>query len=364
MRSEKTGRETGRTSHGPELEWGERRLTGLFQRAGRRPELPQDELERIEHRVRAEWGQRFGGGARAPRAAGRRLALAAAVLLGTLLGVAGWLLSREDLSGPSGEVVLVVERVTGPVVLSRTVAGQEETGPARAGEEVAVGARLYTLALDEQPTRVALASPSGASIRLDADTRLRIVSARVLELESGAVYVDSPPQSGSDFEIRTPIGAVREVGTQFEVRLLDADGPALRVRVREGRVEVGTASERRQAEEGRELVVGPDGAWRESEIRADAEEWQWVLETAPTFDVDGRTVGELLDWVARETGWRVAYDAPGLEAAVDEIVIRGAFGDLRPDEAHEVVLPAAGLTAVQAGDRLEVARAEDATPRL
>src|SRR2546427_815740 len=81
--------------------------------------------------------------------------------------------------------------------------------------------------------RAALRLDAGPSVRLDAGSDLRLVSAHVLELRRGAVYVDTGARSpngsaatasgaegpASPIEIRTSLGRVRDVGTQFEVRL-------------------------------------------------------------------------------------------------------------------------------------------------
>ena len=59
-------------------------------------------------------------------------------------------------------------------------------------------------------------------MRLDADTRLGLVSGSVLELHRGAVYVDSGALA-QRLEIRTPFGIARNVGTRFDVRLGSGD---------------------------------------------------------------------------------------------------------------------------------------------
>lgn len=57
--------------------------------------------------------------------------------------------------------------------------------------------------------------------------------------------------------------------------------------------------------------------------------WEWVLDTARPFPVEVRTVSELLDWVATETGWRVRFEDPDLAKAADGIVFR-AMGPCAP----------------------------------
>jgi hypothetical protein len=87
------------------------------------------------------------------------------------------------------------------------------------------------------------------------------------------------------------------------------------------------------------------------------------MAAAPGFEVEGRTLGELLAWVARETGWRVRFAEPELAAAADEIVLHGDFGDLRPDQAAFAVLPGAGLEGVLADGVLVVRQPAVTSPR-
>ena len=74
------------------------------------------------------------------------------------------------------------------------------------------------------------------------------------------------------------------------------------------------------------------------EIAAHGPEWDWVLDRAPGFDIEGRTLGEFLGWVGRETGWRIELSAAAIERAVGDIVLHGSTAGLRPDRAAFVVL--------------------------
>ena len=89
---------------------------------------------------------------------------------------------------------------------------------------------------------LAMTLTSGVHLRLDASSTARVDSATDVALERGAVYVDSagahPTQPGaSPISIHTPAGLVRDIGTQFEVRL-DRPAPGIRIRVRDGQVRV------------------------------------------------------------------------------------------------------------------------------
>ena len=63
---------------------------------------------------------------------------------------------------------------------------------------------------------------------------MRPLSPSEIELSAGAVYIDTGSESAR-FAVRTPLATARDLGTQFEVRLLD---DTLRLRVRSGIVEL------------------------------------------------------------------------------------------------------------------------------
>ncbi len=190
------------------------------------------------------------------------------------------------------------------------------------------------------PVRVETAG--GATVRLHAETRLRFVSAAVLELERGAIYVDtgSGPRS-SRIEVRTPLGTVRDVGTLFAVQVVDPT--TLVVRVRDGEVLTEHQGIADRTPAGQEMVLHRDGTVERHAVAAYGPAWDWVLAAAPGFDVEGRTLQELLDWVSRETGWQIVFADPGLAGSAGKTVLHGSLGGLRPDQAPFAVLPGAGL---------------------
>lgn len=280
----------------------EEQVRHLLEEAGPRPEVPPEDLARIKAAFRAEWEERV----RRRRAPDRRLwLLAASVVLALGLGWWLWPANRD-----------VVARVEG-------TSGKGE------GEAIVSGTGVVT---EEDP--LALRLEGGPSLRLDADTQVRLVSTSVIELRRGAVYLDS--EGAGTVAVHTPLGVVTEVGTQFEVRLL---GPAVRVRVREGAVRV----ESHLAEAGTELVLRDGGSVTRSRIAAWGPEWSWVLKAAPPLRIEGLTLAEVLHRIARETGWTIRWEDPRAEASAGEIVVHGDIGHLAPDQALEVVLPGAGL---------------------
>lgn len=221
----------------------------------------------------------------------------------------------------------------------------------RVGDVLQVGWDLATGPTD----RVAIRLAGGSSLRLDTGTRVRLVSEKILELQSGGLYVDSeswnepaPNRLAAAGEadespgviVRTPLGEVHELGTQFEVRL---QNEKLRVRVREGLVHLEEGRETHRAEAGAELELDSDGHLSRRTVPVFGPEWAWVLQIAPPFHLEGRSLETFLGWVTRETGWQARYVDPESERSAPEIVLHGSVRGLRPDQALDAVLPTCGM---------------------
>lgn len=338
----------------------EARVGELIETAGARPEVPREDLDAIVAAARVEWRQRWGREAerRPPLGSGRRWVAAAALVAATLavaMGLAGWWRSsRGGAEAPA--VVARVERVTGPVRLAAAEGAPRELA---AGDPVPAGATVETGGAELGPRgRVSLRLASGATVRLDAETRLRLASAQGLELDLGAVYVDTgtAEPGGVALEVRTPLGEARDVGTQFTVRAEGGEHGTVRVQVRDGAVELARGRSIYRAGPGDELVIRGDGSVERREVSRYGRDWEWVIAAAPLFELEGRTLRELLDWVSRETGWRVLFEDDALAASADGIVLHGSLGDLRADQAAFTVLPGAGLEAELGGGVLVVRR--------
>lgn len=351
----------------------EERIRSLLEGAGRRPEVPAEDLAAIRAAFRTEWAEhvRYRAPRRSrsrttrslagPRPALPLLALAATVL--AALGLGWWLWRTAPTAGP--EAVARIEVLQGAVTARDAGDGSGETDGSplelAVDREIPAGAELVTGTAAAVPGRVALRLAGGPSLRFDTGSRVHLVSGSEIELERGAVYVDTrsgdtghtETGDGSDrpraLRVRTPLGVVRDIGTRFEVRLLETDGGevagALRLRVREGRADLSWDATSDSAGAGEELTLHADGSLDRDRIDVHGPAWDWILRIAPPFEIEGRTLGELLVWVARETGWEVRYGDPALAEEAGTIVLHGSLGESTPDQAPGVVLPGAGLTA-------------------
>ena len=207
---------------------------------------------------------------------------------------------------------------------------------------------------------LAMTMTNGVHLRMDAASTARVDSATDVALERGALYVDSggaqSKQPGAAaISIHTPSGLVRDIGTRFEVRLT---GAGMRVRVRDGRVQVTLSSgEEARASAGEELLSKPDGSMSRRAIAVTGSQWAWAERAGPPFSVEGKTLGALLDWVSREGAWDVTFADSGFAATARAIVVHGRpdlLKGLTPAEALEVVLQTCGLRHRIDGNRVVI----------
>ena len=311
-------------------------VSRLLISAGPRSGAPPGTRRKIERAVFATWQIKVATlAARRRRRRVRQVLLAAAMTIVALGSVVLWQ-RMETVAPPSLDPVGTVAAVFDAATLRAD--GRETT--LASGQTLFPGAEIRTGA-----GRAAVALPSGASVRLDLDTRLSLVSADTLVLDRGTIYVDTGAGAKAGtrertLEVRTPIGVARDIGTRFEVRLLD---DALRVRVRDGEVEVEADGGTHAAADGTVLTVHDDGTVERAVVASDDPAWSWTWGVSPAFEIEGRSLAEVLAWVAEETGWELCYENPDLEARAASIVAHGSLSGVTPDQAPDLLLPGTGL---------------------
>lgn len=296
----------------------------------------------VRSAVAAEWRRQVDARKARRRYTGWAVAAGVAVA-----AVGAWLARPLYLPGPSS--VATVARVVGDV---RVESSRGQWEPLSAGSAVEPGAVLSTGA----GGRAALDLVNGVQLRLDVGTQLALNDVDEATLSRGAVYVDSGAAGGADarFVLETPAGDVRHLGTQYSAAI---DGSALRVGVREGRVEV-TGKRASMIAGAGELLVIDEGRVTRSSLARNAPEWDWVANVVPPFEIEGRTVHEFLAWASRETGHDVAYASPDVERLANRVTLSGTVEGLPPQQAVDAVLATTSLSARVADGRIEVAAAD------
>jgi FecR protein len=320
----------------------EEEQTGLLLRlAGARAEVPPSRHAQVKRTFLAE--------ARAVARARvlRRRALIAMGILGAAAAIVFAVRSsapQSDALPEAAPVVARIARIEGKE--GRLTAGASDPIDLRHSHDVRTGDWIET-----GDGLAAVRLTGGASVRLDRRSRVRFVSDAILALANGAVYVDSGPDAPK-IEIRSDLGTVHDVGTQFEVR---RDVSALRVRVRSGVVEVRRAAGITAGRSGTELTVDARGVVSRP-FRPYGPEWAWVAAIAPPFDGEGRTLDEFVRHLCREQGWTLSYSDSRLARDAAGMILRGSTKGLDPLDALEAVLAATELTHRLDDGELRIAR--------
>jgi ferric-dicitrate binding protein FerR (iron transport regulator) len=306
----------------------------LLRTAGPRAEVPALRAERVRTTVRAAWRAD-----RRQRVIRARLVLAAA-FTGAAALVFFAVRAAIDAGAPAGEAVAVVAAIEG------TPPGIHRADIVRLGQWIETGDR----------SRVALRFGRDRSVRLDVQTRMRALSPQFIELASGAIYLDTGEEDAG-FEVRTPLGTAYDIGTQFELRLIDQ---SLRLRVRTGSVEFRDEARAISARTGTEVMVSAHAAVTRP-IVTYGSEWAWVSRMSPPFEMDSVPLAQFLARVAREQGWTVTYAPTALADEAETIILHGSVSHLGHSEAVDVAIATSGLRHRLEGGSL-VVFSDDAMP--
>ncbi len=309
-------------------------LESLLGAVGPRGEVPADVMAQVRDSVHAEW--RAVIQVRQQRRRVFAYGLAASGVFALLITI-GFIV----LTG-NGAPVATVARVIGTLEASDGGTGDWRT--LVVGEQIKAGQVLRAGANG----RAALTTRSGIQLRLDADSHVEFSSAQRLALARGAVYIDADPRSAqaTPFEVRTALGAVSHVGTQFEVR---SRGRLVEIKVREGSVRLRSDSGEHVATAGERLRVSARNVER-ARISLQDPSWQWALQVAPEFTIEGVPLADFLHWVARETGRKLVFSSTDAAETARRIILHGSIGQLSAEAALPAVLATTQLTHAEADE--------------
>ena len=231
-----------------------------------------------------------------------------------------------------------VPEIVGRITVSTAAASVNRDGSRRV---VAMGDELRAGDVLETPAGVVLTitMAAGEQLRQNGATSVRWISPARVSLQTGQIYVNTDG-AGSGVVIETPAGAVRDIGTQFDV---DVRGARVRVRVRDGVVRLESPSGYRQANAGHELEAHAGSTPVTRPIPTFGAEWDWILRST-AFRLEGATLDQFVGWIESEGGRRVEFRPQALRAETSTTVLHGSVRGLTMSEAMAVVLPAAGLT--------------------
>ncbi len=255
----------------------------------------------------------------------------------------------------------------GVAALTWSVAGyfaswRESSAPLAAEStlRLAGGARALRIGerLDAGADRgLTLEAEGGIRVRLDRRSRVLARASDVLALESGRLYFETAatPREHKALTFETPFGRVTHLGTRYALAM---QGDALAVQVRDGRVRITSPSGRiSEVEAGWRIVLDAAGQERQRvAVARSGELWNWVDALAPPLPVDGRTLFDVLEEIAWQSGRRLEYANEDVRRDARRIRLNGPFIELPMGDRLFAVLVTTGLEAVEDGDRIMIRR--------
>lgn len=330
---------------------GDDPIETLLRASGARRPAPSEREERSRAAVERHW-RRTGAIRRWRRRAVAGLAVVAAAAAVFLL---------RAPTAPPPETGARVELVAGELLrLDSSQGAAASPTPLLPGQEIRTGERIEAT----PGSRAAIRLISGHSVRLDSGTRVHLSGAGELQLDSGAVYVDSGPTvqarsaASPGTRVRTPRGTIEEAGTQFEARLV---GDGLTVRVREGRVAIRGPGLRETVATGEEIAIDASDAVTRRPLSPAAAEWDWIEGVTPPVALEGLTLLDFLAWTARERGLELEFSPPALRGSATSTRLSGSIDGMTLDEALTSVIATTGFEASLQGGRLVVTPATGGT---
>jgi ferric-dicitrate binding protein FerR (iron transport regulator) len=303
-------------------------IDGLLREVGPRPEPSPEMQQSIRAAVHAEWQSMVTQRSRRKQRLTWGIAASIAVVFGGSLLLRYSTVAPFDLT-PLASIVKVQSATSiGKVQVSTSGATWRD---AIAGELLKAGTEVRT----DSITRVALDFGNGQSVRVDVGSQLKILAANQTNLMRGGLYVDASNRDAAPLIVQTAFGAVKHLGTQYQVRLAS---DRMTITVREGRVAVAGKYGNTQIAANESAIYNDQGEIGRTSVTSRDIEWQWAAQTAPSFALDNRTLASFLNWVARETGRSVTYATPAARLQAEQLILRGSIDNLSPDQALRAVM--------------------------
>jgi ferric-dicitrate binding protein FerR (iron transport regulator) len=310
-------------------------IADLLRKVGARAEPSAEIMREVQEAVHAQWREVV-----AARQHQRRRTFVGAAAASICVLVAGTVVSVQ-LMHDQVRPIATLQRSEGEIFLA-----SDDTHWARVseGQRVTVGDSIRS------DSRAALLFDNGLALRIDRGTAFKVSADNRLALNFGAVYIDSKSDGRRQpLTIDTHSGAVRHLGTQYQVRMR---AESIEVSVREGRVLIEGASGSNIALAGERVEISTVGAVIRGKISPTDEQWRWASEVAPTFAIENASMAAFLDWIARETGRALVYESPSAKVRAAKEILHGSIEGLAPDVALAAVLATTPLRRDEANDEV------------
>ena len=308
-------------------------LEAVLRKAGPRPAPPEAVAAAVYAQTRRAWETQVQR-----RAVVRRgYSWAANVLLLLLASWGAWTQYPHEIMAmaPAGQDLLVTHTKWHPLA-------PHDGGGLYAGDAVQSGA-----------ADALLRRPDGGELRLARNSRLSFSSPTELRLSQGQLFVHTGAGTRThDLVVVTDLGSVEHIGTQF---LVDRQGNALMVAVRDGRVAVHYAQHAAaELQGGQAMHVDPGGELRRWDLAAFDSIWDWADAMATPLAIDGHSLYAVLDQIAQRAGLTLNFTTPAVEAEARRLALHGAPLELPPHGSLDAVLATTTLRGAADGRQILV----------
>lgn len=328
----------------------EQSFANVIKLAGPQAEIPIGIESRVHHRVQDEWRASTAqlNGDKAYDAVHKNWKQ------GTWRSsILRWMIPIGVAASSVVAVLVVSQPPPAPIAVAATVS--RVIGSGAANEQYPLGTKVHAGdTISTGPAEgVSLLLARSESLRIDANSRIRVEAKDHFTLLSGRIYTDSGQfvyRSGG-LRIDTDYGSVTDVGTQFSVT---ANVQGLDVAVREGRVDINSQFDTYVAMVGERITLVQGRVASVVEIESYDDYWRWAADLAPTYDTKNKSQLDLLNWAARETGWKLHFDDHELRMSAMAADVSGPVADLTPSQALESVLKAGSFSYRFEEDKLVI----------
>lgn len=178
---------------------------------------------------------------------------------------------------------------------------------------------------------------NGLNVRISENSQIELLAIDEVTANSGIVFVNtqSSLNPGNVITISTPFGEVKDIGTQFQVKITPIDW---QIQVREGQVEINDGAEQHFASKNERIAISADDSVQVTEISSDDASWEWTQEVSSAFDLEGSRLSEFLNWVGIETGKEIEYQSEIARISAHLTILHGSVEGLKPIDSLATVL--------------------------
>lgn len=183
---------------------------------------------------------------------------------------------------------------------------------------------------------------TSGSLRVGASSELDLVGEERVDLRRGNLYFDSKMHdltSSSKIEVETPLGVIRNVGTQFVVQVANSD---LIIGVREGEVKFRGGPHDFTIYQGQSAHIDSSYGIEILPLDGSSKFWGWPAEVAPKFHADGKILLDVIYWIGRETGRKIEFESNAARRLAASHELRG-MGDIEHTQAIPILTAATNL---------------------